>query len=354
MAEPKTTNQAAVAVARKKPALQLKTPTGASAEAGSIVGAYLAVTPSLRDAIAKTTSLATEVTSQSMVEKLRLDLPKLFKPNSAMQSTLASIVAASKLYEPPSGISKALEAINANSKLFEQSTGVTRMMESITASSKLFEQSLGLTRMVEAINAAQSERLALLGSATAFSSQFDGIVAGLANLPQFNIPNFNLPASFWEIGSVTVIASPRVDKDDWLRSKRDDLPAMRAGMWWTFENNPHDGLSQAVHSAIELVSHLLLSLGVREETVLEWAKGTSYDAEAIDRNGPTPRVTWRGKLRFAAVVAGFDDVGQNLVTNYGGRFGAMQRVKHHTSLQARDQVKAFLNDVEELVELLIG
>jgi hypothetical protein len=185
---------------------------------------------------------------------------------------------------------------------------------------------------------------------------FKGLLAPLANMI---VPDFGLARTGWtplismgsEFGSLFG-APQRVRRsvEDWLDEVRLDLQHKRDGMWFALAHSP-DPVGQAAHSAVELLLHLFDCSGVSNGEVVAWAAGSVHDKEALDRSGAYPRVVWAGRARMAAIRAGFDEVGQELVIDLARSGRRLQQIKHRSHRFKVREVQPHLERVEELLSL---
>lgn len=185
---------------------------------------------------------------------------------------------------------------------------------------------------------------------------FKSLVAPLAKAV---VPDFGLALKGWTpllaTGSVfgAFVGTPwriRRSVEAWLDEIRLDLQRKRDGMWFALEHSP-DPVGQAAHSAVELLLHLFDCSGVSDGRVVTWASGSVHDKEALDRSGAYPRVVWAGRARMAAIKAGFDEVGQELVIDLARSGRELQQIKHRSHRFEVGEVQPHLERVEELLSL---
>lgn len=185
---------------------------------------------------------------------------------------------------------------------------------------------------------------------------FKSMVAPLASVI---VPDFGLTLKGWtpliSTGSVfgSLLGTPqrvRRSVEAWLDEIRLDLQRKRDGMWFALEHSP-DPVGQAAHSAVELLLHLFDCSGVSDGQVVAWATGSVHDKEALDWSGAYPRVVWAGRARMAAIKAGFDEVGQELVIELARSGRRLQQIKHRSHRFEVGEVEPHLERVEELLSL---
>lgn len=276
------------------------------------------------------------------------EVPDVTGLASAMMP-LADGLAVSKIYGDLAAPSSFLSGISeslASSKLFE-SVGTKDYLSGLTqslASSKLFE-SIAEPSLLNGIS----------GVLALQEQQFAKIVEPLQGYFQ-NIDLLGMiPTNdtSW-LTRLTPVYVPLDDPvDEWLEARRPDLRGKRDGMWFAIAESP-DPVSQACTSAVELLLQLFSICGVTPNKVIAWAHGTQHYAEAVDTSQGAPRVTWRGRLRLAAAIAGFDEVGQDLAASFADAPQLLQNMKHQAHHYTVDQVETQLEIVEEILRLFVG
>lgn len=157
----------------------------------------------------------------------------------------------------------------------------------------------------------------------------------------------------WVNRPTPVYIPPADPVEEWLERRRADLPGKRQGMWFAIAESP-DPVSQACNSAVELLLQLFSVCGVTPRRIASWASGTKYYEDAVDTRQRELRATWRGRLRFAATLAGFDELGQDLAASLADAPQLLQDMKHQAHRYTVDQVEAQLQRVEEILRLFAG
>jgi hypothetical protein len=195
---------------------------------------------------------------------------------------------------------------------------------------------------------------------SALQANYDQIFKTLVEpLSRAVVPDFGVALTGWtpliSTGSAfgAFVGTPRHNRrsvEEWLDEVRLDLQRKRDGMWFALEHSP-DPVGQAAHSAAELLLHLFDCSGVSDGQVVAWATGSVHDKEALDRSGAYPRVIWAGRARMAAIKAGFDEVGQELVIDLARSGRRLQQIKHRSHRFEVGEVEPHLERVEELLSL---